>query len=98
MRQSNAVGYPRGLTREEVPISVVRDAFAQADVSVRELARRLGLHHSGVGRVVRGWKASQYVENADGVRIDYEARNLSMSRERAIDYLRAMDHRPEEWL
>jgi IS30 family transposase len=92
------VGYPLGRERREIPIDVVRQAFHESGLGVRELARRLKLHHSGVGRMVRGWKAHQYIENAAGQVVDYNARTISVRRETAERYLRAMGHDPREWL
>jgi IS30 family transposase len=91
-------GYPVGLERREVPITILRQAFHESGLGVRELARRMRLHHSGVGRMVREQKAKQYHPNAAGANVRYEARILSVKRETAERYLRAMGFDPADWL
>ena len=85
-------GWSRGHHRGDVPVTVLQQAFHDADLTVSELARRLGVHHSSVGRVVRGHRAHQYRGNP---RTRYDARTLSVTRTKAIRYLTAMGADPE---
>lgn len=94
-----AGGYPTGVAREQVPIEVIRKAFHESGLSIRELARRLNIHHSSVGRVVSVQRsAPQLKPNAAGETVRYEVRNLSMNRLRAERYLKAMGFDPKDWL
>jgi DNA-binding transcriptional MocR family regulator len=95
---SAPVGYPLGREREAVPIAVLRQAFHESGLSVRELARRLKVHHSTVGRKVRGWTAHQYIENAAGEVVDYGARSISVRHDTAIRYIQAMELDPADYL
>lgn len=91
----NETGAPEGVARRDVPVEVVRLAFHESGLSIAELARRLGLHPSGVGRVVRGHAATFYCDGKDG-RTRYVHRTLSLSRRRAQAYLLAMGYGREE--
>lgn len=94
-----AGGYPTGLAREDVPVELLRKAFHESGLSIRELARRLHVHHSSVGRVVSVQRiAPQLKPNAAGETVRYEARNLSVNRLRAERYLKAMGCDPKDWL
>jgi IS30 family transposase len=82
-----------------VPVEAIRRAFHESGLSIRELARRLNVHHSSVGRVVSTQRISpQFKANAAGETVRYEARNLSMNRLRAERYLKAMGYDPKDWL
>jgi transcriptional regulator with XRE-family HTH domain len=95
--RKDGCGYPAGLAREDVPVEVIREAFHRSGLSMREVARRLRVHPSGVTRILSGRAAWNYQANAGGEIVKYVARDLTMSADRARRYAHALDVDPREW-